>query len=268
MATVTNQTADSVLQITLDDPVKRNALGIEMFDSIDATIKRINDDTRCVLLLGRGEVFCSGFDMKACVDDITVLEQYILRLSSLIRSLRRVQVPVVVAAHGAAIAGGCAVLTGCDFVVGSKESTYGYPVHRLGISPAVTIPTLFQKLGEGRARALVMSGELIDGEEAYAIGLLAMKLGKCYINSGKSKLLTRSPVSDYVQNVRNINNKISIDITSTSRTTLATIWCPIPNHCKNICDTYDTITIDITIARGWLHCWLKVHHNRKVIARD
>jgi len=172
MATVTNQTADSVLQITLDDPEKRNALGIEMFDSIDATIKRINDDTRCVLLWGRGEVFCSGFDMKACVDDITVLEQYILRLSSLIRSLRRVHVPVVVAAHGAAIAGGCAVLTGCDFVVGSKESTYGYPVHRLGISPAVTIPTLFQKLGEGRARALVMSGELIDGEEAFAIGLL------------------------------------------------------------------------------------------------
>jgi len=111
--------------------------------------------------------------MKACVDNIEVLEIYILRLSKLIRTLRRVSVPVVVAAHGAAIAGGCAVLTGCDFVVGSKEAKYGYPVHQIGISPAVTIPTLFQKVGEGRARSLSLSGEIIYGSDAYAIGLLS-----------------------------------------------------------------------------------------------
>ena len=80
--------------------------------------------------------------------------------------------PVVVAAYGAAIAGGCALLTGCDFVVGSKESKYGYPVHGIGISPAVTIPTLFQKLGNGQARALALSGRIIDGNEALNIGLL------------------------------------------------------------------------------------------------
>ena len=167
------QDDDGVLRITLQDAKKRNALGVEMFDAIDGALQSLDGQTRCVLLAGEGPVFCAGFDMRACVDNIEVLEIYILRLSKLIRTLRRVSVPVVVAAHGAAIAGGCAVLTGCDFVVGSKEAKYGYPVHQIGISPAVTIPTLFQKVGEGRARSLSLSGEIIYGSDAYAMGLLS-----------------------------------------------------------------------------------------------
>jgi methylglutaconyl-CoA hydratase len=166
------QTDCGVLHITLNDPKRRNALGIEMFTEFDLALLKCRDDTRCVLLAGEGSVFCSGFDMKACVDDLSMLKTYIVRLSKLIRSLRRLPVPVVVAAHGAAIAGGCALLTGCDFIVGSSDGTYGYPVHQLGISPAVTIPTLFQKLGEGRARSMILGGELMHGVDALACGLL------------------------------------------------------------------------------------------------
>jgi methylglutaconyl-CoA hydratase len=173
MNTVKHEQCDAgVLRITLRVPEKRNALSIAMFDALDDAISATDNETRCVLLRGEGKVFCAGFDMKACVDNLGVLETYILRLSKLIRSLRQLSVPVVACAHGAAIAGGCAVLTGCDFVVGSKESKYGYPVHQMGISPAVTIPTLFQKIGEGQARALTLGGEIINGEKALSLGLL------------------------------------------------------------------------------------------------
>lgn len=173
MDTVTYDQCDvGVMHITLMDHEKRNALSIAMFDALDSALSATNDKTRCVLLRGEGKVFCAGFDMKACVDNLGVLETYIVRLSKLIQSLRQLAVPVVACAHGAAIAGGCAVLTGCDFVVGSKASKYGYPVHQIGISPAVTIPSLFQKLGEGQARALTLGGELIDGERALTLGLL------------------------------------------------------------------------------------------------
>ena len=173
MALVNIRNSDcGVLQLTLNDSKRRNALGIEMFTELDLALQQCQDDTRCVLLGGEGSVFCSGFDMKACVENLSMLETYIVRLSELIRSLRRLPIPVVVAAHGAAIAGGCALLTGCDFAIGSAEGKYGYPVHQLGISPAVTIPTLFQKLGSGRARALMLSGELLTGTDAFAIGLL------------------------------------------------------------------------------------------------
>jgi methylglutaconyl-CoA hydratase len=174
VAIVHHQHTDSgILQITLNNPEMRNAINIEMFDAIDEAIEQTNTQTKCVLLKGEGVIFCSGFDMKACAGNLPLLEQYILRLTALIRTLRRLPAPVVVAAHGAAIAGGCAILTGCDFAIGSQVAKYGYPVHRIGISPAVTIPTLFQKLGEGRARTLVLSGEIIDGSDAYAIGLLS-----------------------------------------------------------------------------------------------
>jgi len=172
MKHVHTTTENGVTRITLNNPEKRNALGIEMFDAIDGAMDTIDANVKCVLLLGEGSVFCSGFDMNACAEDVSILQIYIKRLSTLIRTLRRLHCPVVVAAHGAAIAGGCAMLTGCDFVVGSVEGKYGYPVHRIGISPAVTIPTLFQKLGQGRARALVMSGEILNGSNAFSSGLL------------------------------------------------------------------------------------------------
>jgi enoyl-CoA hydratase/carnithine racemase len=168
----TTQSPEGVLTITLNDPKKRNALGIALFDAIDSAIESCNDTINCVLLCGDGPVFCAGFDMQACSEDLDLVGIYINRLSTLVRSLRRLPVPVVVAAHGAAIAGGCAVLTGCDFIVGSVDGKYGYPVHQLGISPAVTIPTLNQRLGYGRARSLLLGGEILDGNEAHSIGLL------------------------------------------------------------------------------------------------
>ena len=173
MQYVTTTSSEHVLYITLSNAKKRNALGLEMFDALDLALLEITEDTQCVLLLGEGAAFCSGFDMKACAENLSILETYILRLSALIRSLRRLPVPVVAGAHGAAIAGGCALLTGCDFVVGETDGKYGYPVHLIGISPAVTIPTLFQKLGKGASRSLVMSGELLSGSKAHSTGLLS-----------------------------------------------------------------------------------------------
>lgn len=172
MEYVTSTLHEHVFCITLSNAPQRNALGIEMFDALDHALLQVTDEMRCVLLRGEGKAFCSGFDMKACAEDLPLLETYILRLSALIRTLRRLPVPVVVSAQGAAIAGGCALLSGCDFIVGEKNGKYGYPVHSIGISPAVTIPTLFQKLGHGASRSLVMSGEIISGTKANTIGLL------------------------------------------------------------------------------------------------
>ena len=135
----TNHSPKGVLTITLNDPEKRNSLGIAMFNAIDSAIESYDDTIRCVLLCGEGPSFCAGFDMQACAEDLDLVGVYINRLSTLVRGLRRLPVPVVVAAHGAAIAGGCALLTGCDFIVGSIDGKYGYPVHQLGISPELHV---------------------------------------------------------------------------------------------------------------------------------
>jgi methylglutaconyl-CoA hydratase len=170
---VRTEVAGPVAIISLNDPAKRNAMTVAMFDALDRAIAlmALEESVHVVLLRGEGAAFCAGFDLAAALADQTLLPQFIVRLSALNRSLRRLPQIVVAAVHGAAIAGGCAILSACDFVFVSADAILGYPVHRLGISPAVTIPTLQQAIGPGPARTLLMSGELITGADAKRIGL-------------------------------------------------------------------------------------------------
>jgi len=177
-----------VLSLALNDPARRNALSLGMFDALHAAVTDAAADAsvRVVFLRGEGKAFCAGFDLGACVDDPSMMATLIHHLSQLDRSLRRLPQPVVAAVHGAAIAGGCAILSACDFVFVERAAKLGYPVHRIGVSPAVTLPTLMPAVGPGPARALVMSGELIDGMEAKRIGLAT------HVIEGEDRLLAEA----------------------------------------------------------------------------
>ncbi len=162
-----------VATVAMNDPGRRNALGLAMFDALDDVIAGVSSNTavNVILLCGRGKSFCAGFDLTAAGSDPAIMGVFIRRLSAVLRSLRRAPQPVVAAVHGAAIAGGCAMVSACDLVVVSATAKLGYPVHALGVSPAVTIPTLIPAIGAGAARTLLMGGELIDGAGAKRIGL-------------------------------------------------------------------------------------------------
>lgn len=162
-----------VATVAMNDPGRRNALGVAMFDALDEAIAgaSANEAAHVILLRGQGKSFCAGFDLAAASADPAIVAVFIRRLSDVLRSLRRAPQPVVAAVHGAAIAGGCALVSACDFAVVSAAALLGYPVHALGVSPAVTIPTLMAAIGPGPARALLIGGELIDGAGARRIGL-------------------------------------------------------------------------------------------------
>lgn len=164
---------DHVAILSLNDPTKRNALSMGMFDALDAALETVRRDagTRVILLRGEGPAFCAGFDLGAAVEHPAVMNAFIERLSTLLRAIRRLPQPVIASVHGAAVAGGCAIVSACDVVFVEATAKLGYPVHRIGLSPAVTLPTLIPKVGDGAARALVMSGELIDGVQAVRLGL-------------------------------------------------------------------------------------------------
>ncbi|MEE8154562.1 MAG: enoyl-CoA hydratase/isomerase family protein [Phycisphaerales bacterium] len=165
---------DSIATIVLNDPKRRNAMSIAMFDALDEAVRdvAVRNDVHVLLLRGDGKTFCSGFELGAAADDPTLMKQYIDRLSATIRTLRRLPQVVVAAVHGAAIAGGCAMVSACDIVIASTTTKFGYPVHKLGVSPAVNITTLQQAIGPGAARSLLMGGELIDGATAHRQGLV------------------------------------------------------------------------------------------------
>ena len=165
----------AITSVMLNAPEKRNAMTLEMFDALDEALDDLADADDCavVRLEGRGKSFCAGFDLTAAQDEPKLTGAFIHRLSATVKALRRLPQTVIGGVQGAAIAGGCALVSGCDLVVASANAKFGYPVHRLGISPVVSYPTFSQAVGAGTARRIMLEGRLFTGAEAHALGLVS-----------------------------------------------------------------------------------------------
>lgn len=96
-----------------------------------------------------------------------------LTLAQMFRRLYDFPKPLVGAVNGAAIAGGCGIATLCDFTLAVPEAKFGYTEVRIGFVPAIVSVFLIRQVGEKRARDLLLTGRIIDAEEAYYLGLVS-----------------------------------------------------------------------------------------------
>ncbi|MCA3004153.1 MAG: enoyl-CoA hydratase/isomerase family protein [bacterium] len=160
--------------VLLDRPAKRNALTPAMLATVADLVRTFAADqsAKALVLGGEGPVFCGGFDLKMCLSRPGTTAALLTGLAELIDLLDGCDKPVVIAAHGGAIAGGCALLGAADGVIGNQTGQYGYPVLKLGLSPAVSAPALAELIGWGAARRRLLDVGLIDGHEARRLGLL------------------------------------------------------------------------------------------------
>ncbi len=162
---------DGLRVVSFNRPDKRNAMTPEMLAALERSIAPDSAECSALVLAGKGQVFCGGFDLRMCLDEPGTLRHLLIALSDRIRRLKEQEFPVVIAAHGAAIAGGCALLGGADYVVTNDDAKLGYPVVKLGVSPAVSAPFLRKLVGDGRARRQLLDTDLISGRDAARIGL-------------------------------------------------------------------------------------------------
>ncbi len=166
-----------VAVVTLSRPEKRNALTPAMLTDLALAVQSLREaapgteHARALVIQGEGPVFCAGFDLSMCRDDPGAIGAMLTGLSKAGRAVRRLPMPVICAAGGGAIAGGCALAASCDILVTDPGAKLGYPVVRLGVSPAVSGPMLAAQIGAGRARERMLDPETIGGEEALRIGL-------------------------------------------------------------------------------------------------
>ena len=80
--------------------------------------------------------------------------------------------PVIAKVHGPAIAGGCGLATVCDFVIAGESALFGYSEVKIGFIPAIVMVYLLRKIGDTKARRLLLSAENISAKEAERIGLI------------------------------------------------------------------------------------------------
>lgn len=165
------QSPRPVAIIWFERPDKKNALTPGMLDDLCSALTQAGTHATVVVLAGKGDALCAGFDLTLCRENSEALKHLLSGLSRAIRLMRELPCPVVVAAHGAAIAGGCALLGGADIVVTHESCKLGYPVLRLGISPAVSSPFFAAAIGHGRARERQLGGQLFTGGQAMEWGL-------------------------------------------------------------------------------------------------
>ncbi len=179
--------------VTLADPDRRNVMGPPLFDGLEAALLHLEaltaatrfhplretpptDAVRVVMVRAAGSAFCSGFDLGLLADDPDpaqpLLASFLKRLAGCMRRLRALPSVNVAVVQGPALAGGCGLAMACDLVVGSPAARFGYPVHAIGLSPAVSGPMLDARVGSGVTRAMFQSGEILDAAAAMRTGLL------------------------------------------------------------------------------------------------
>ena len=169
--------------LTLARADKRNALSRQLIADLDAAVGRAADDpaARCVILTGQGPAFCAGMDLDELRSTVTADAEVIWadaqRLAELFDRIYSLPKPTIAAVNGPAVAGGAGLVTVCDLALSVPTAKFGYPEVRRGLVAAMVLPHLLRHVGERAARYLLLTGELIDAEEAARVGLINQVVG-------------------------------------------------------------------------------------------
>jgi methylglutaconyl-CoA hydratase len=166
-----------VVTLTLNRPEKRNAISDQLMDDLLRAFEEVATSPAQVLILtGEGKAFCSGMDLENLQALIGRPAEQSLKDSELVarvfRSLYEFPKVTIAAVNGAAIAGGTGLALLCDFTLAVPEAKFGYTEVRIGFVPAIVSTFLLRQVGEKQARDLLLTGRLIDAEEAYHLGLV------------------------------------------------------------------------------------------------
>ena len=178
MSLVIYTVKDRVGYITLNRPEKRNALSHELVNELTEAFDNAEQDTsvKVVVLNAAGEAFCAGADLAYLqqLQDYT-FEQNLedsRQLKNLFLKIYQLKKVVIAQVQGHALAGGCGLATVCDFTFAVPEAKFGYTEVKIGFIPALVSVFLIRKVGEHKAKQLLLSGEVIQAQEALTRGLI------------------------------------------------------------------------------------------------
>jgi enoyl-CoA hydratase/carnithine racemase len=168
---------DGVRTITIDRPASRNGLTTELCDRIAAAVRGVPGEVRVIVLTGASGAFCSGLDLKDAMQRGITAGPEIERglresFHGVIRALVESDRPTIAVVDGAAAGFGCDLALACDLRVASDRGVFGEIFVRRGLMPdgggTWHLPRI---VGLGRALELLLTGELVNAEDALRIGL-------------------------------------------------------------------------------------------------
>ena len=169
---------ERVAFITLNRPEKRNALNHELVAELKKYFDQAAGDSsaKVIVLKANGEAFCAGADLeylqqlqKFSVEENLQDSNHLKELFLKIYTHPKI---VIAQVQGHALAGGCGLATVCDFVLPVPAAKFGYTEVKIGFIPALVTVFLLRKLGEAKAKEMLLSGELFSAEQVLQMGLI------------------------------------------------------------------------------------------------
>jgi len=173
---VRTDVSESIATLIIDRPEVRNALDLDTVAAVREALGRLETDASVgvVIITGAGEsAFVSGAD----INDIRERgrdEGLAAINSSLFAEIERFPRPTIAAVNGYALGGGCELALACDIRIASDTAKFGQPELGLGIIPGAGATQRLPRLvGMGRAKHMILTGEVIDAKQALEIGLVS-----------------------------------------------------------------------------------------------
>jgi enoyl-CoA hydratase len=169
---------NGVARLTLDSPHNRNALSTALVQQLHDGFARAaaDPDARCVVLGHTGGTFCAGADLSEAAgrDPGELAVDRAREMTTLLRAILELPVPVIGAVDGHVRAGGLGLIGACDIVVAGPSSTFALTEARIGVAPSIISLTLLPKMSARAAGRYFVTGEKFGAAEAETIGLITV----------------------------------------------------------------------------------------------
>jgi enoyl-CoA hydratase len=202
--TSTNENTPAILdkhplwsELTLNSPQTLNALSLEMLKSLQSAITEIKPDIekhKCQVLLVRSsspKAFAAGADIKLMQSGETnTVKEFIELGQSIFKEISSLACPVIAIVEGYALGGGMELALACDLIVASEKARFAQPEVNLGLIPGWGgTQRLTRRVGEGRAKQIILTGESLEASEAYRVGVCDYLIAPEQLDSFIGKLL-------------------------------------------------------------------------------
>jgi 2-(1,2-epoxy-1,2-dihydrophenyl)acetyl-CoA isomerase len=186
----------AVVVLTLCRPERLNAFSDEMLTALGLALDRLASDLKvgAVVLTGAGRAFCVGGDLKAAAVERSPEQRLeILRQRHrIVLAVRQHPKPIIAMVNGAAYGAGLGLMLACDLRLGAASAKFGTAFVRMGLSGDFgTSYSLTRILGPTKARELMLLGEVLDAEQAHALGLLQRVLPDAELRNETMRLAQR-----------------------------------------------------------------------------
>ncbi len=240
--TLLYEVKDRKAYITLNRPEVLNAIDLDMPREIEEAVRFANSDSNVhvIVLSGNGKAFCSGYDLKAFAEaglgtqksvwdpmlDFQFMKQNTDQFSSLFKSLK----PTICKVHGFAVAGGSDIALCCDLVIVSKQAKIGYMPARVWGTPTTAMWAL--RVGLEKAKAMLFTGDVIDGQQAKDWGLVLDAVDDDLLNQKIEELAERIagvPINQLIMQ-KLVLNQMAENLGINTMQSMATVFDGISRH--------------------------------------